>query len=57
MTYAIGELGDKSALSALNLYKNNLLSGEPANNIVKYKRDESIKIVNEAIEKIESRDE
>ena len=57
MVFAIGELGDKSSLSALFLYKKTLLTGEPANNIVKYKWKESIKIVNEAIKKIESRDE
>jgi len=57
MVFAIGELGDKSSLSALFLYKKNILTGEPANNIVKYKWNESIKTVNEAIKKIESRNE
>ncbi|MCD6459514.1 S8 family serine peptidase [bacterium] len=57
MVFSIGEMGNKRSLATLLSYKKNLLNSEPSNNIVKYKWKESIKIVNEAIKKIESRNE
>ncbi len=55
MVNAVGELGDITALGRLESYRDELLRREPEQKILHFQWEQSVKEVNDAIDKIKNR--